>query len=42
MFERTAEETITKLTRKAGAAQKVLKVDKTSVKVERDGVDEKS
>ena len=38
MSERTADETITKLTRKAGTAHKVLKVDKTSVTVDRDGV----
>ena len=41
MSERTADETITKLTRKAGAAHKVLKVDKTSVTVDRDGVEDK-
>ena len=41
MSERTADETITKLTRKAGAAHKVLKVDKNSVTVERDGVEDK-
>ena len=41
MSERAADETITKLTRKAGAAHKVLKVDKTSVTVDRDGVEDK-
>ena len=41
MSERKADETITKLTRKAGAAHKVLKVEKTSVTVDRDGVEEK-
>ena len=41
MSKLTADETTTKLTRKAGAAHKVLKVDKTSVTVERDGVEDK-
>ena len=41
MSERTADELIMKLTRKARAAQKVLKVDKTSVTVDRDGVEDK-
>ena len=41
MSERTADETITKLTRKLGAAHKVLKVDNTSVTVDRDGVEDK-
>ena len=41
MSERTADEAITKLTRKAGAAHKVLKFDKTSVTVYRDGVENK-
>ena len=41
MSERMADETITKLTRKAGAARKFLKVDKTSVTVDRDGFEDK-
>ena len=41
MSERAADETIINLTRKAGAAHKVLKVDKISVTVNRDGVEDK-
>ena len=41
MSERTADETITKQARKAVTAQRVLKVDKTSVTVDRDGFEDK-
>ena len=41
MSERAADETITKLARKAGAAHKVLKFGKTSVTVGRDGGEDK-
>ena len=41
MSERTADETITKVTRKAGAAHKVLKFEKHSFTVDRDGVEYK-
>ena len=41
MSERTAEDKITKLTSKTVVAHKVLKVDKTSVTVDRDGIEDK-